>query len=96
MLIGLSPLLIGELYVICRTADIGEKAHVPIQDGRDAGYIFGERAFAGTIKTSSPTVNDAKSLAAKAVGTPTQPCVAKPQRTLLPWMATPSRVSHSE
>lgn len=46
-----------------------------------------------TIRTSSPVLTASNSLAANFVGTPTQPCVAKPQRTLLPWIETPSVVS---
>src|SRR5258707_1392122 len=45
-----------------------------------------------TISTSSPVETTSNIFAAKSFGTPTQPWVAKPQRTLLPWIETPSAV----
>src|SRR5215218_735320 len=83
-------------YVIAEGADIGLGAPVPDQDGLRGGAEACFRALPETIWTSSPTLRAPNSFAANAVGMPTQPCVAKPQRTLLPWIATPSRVSHSE
>jgi len=71
----------------------GADAHPNIFRSYRTDTSFFCAALSDTITTSSPVDTASKIFAANAFGTPTHPCVAKPQRTLLPWMATPSGVS---